>query len=285
LRAAAGRRKLAAVEIQFPNSFTRDDQAARGGPLPLSAAWQSGPGGRELLYIFPLRLEELAETFVRHAQEECVLFGVDHNYYDTDDEERLTLDRLAGELGAPGTAADEETLLLPAAELPRLAGELLQHRYALFDLPEATAADAALALAEAAARRNWPEGESALEVLPAARLFFGAHDDCYVYAEARAPAPLAELLGVALTLLAGTALARATGERRLEFEPPDARLLDRLRASHPGLTVLQEEVGREGDRLVLPYAGEPYRQADARAHERSGLLYYDLVEERWEVEG
>lgn len=255
--------------VEFSPSFTWNMTCARIGEV-----WR--------LAAMPLELLQIGDILLAHTHPQLLLFHTAHSCaFDPRTGAELTLEQLAREDCAGSRALDADTVAIPAAQLVALLENCTFFNFRMCDL-ERLDEQAALAGVRMIEAQHFEQ--PVLPRLPLSGLFFGSHDDCYIYLETRHQGCVRQIVARALQTYVGTWLLELLGAPQPVPAPPDP-LLDTLWPTATGcLTVPPAATSWDTAALSVGLSFTEYAFQRQDPYPIDALLTYVPAERRWALQ-
>ena len=258
----------------MPNSFQVNCADAYKGLFPLNFGFDLHEGGIVDAFLCPQAVHEAADALARFAFPWLCVFGCSITF-----PEDRTLAETAAALDLDLHAIGPEVIVLPTADLGRLAERIDQYNLSAIDWDDLDLAAIRRAV-EWLERDDHPEDRCRLADLPHSRVYLKSHDDCYLSVEWRDAQAVRAYLGRLLAEYAVALLSDGGGSpvsvavssgRRAGVDRGGGSLPHGPRRGHlPGALRSQDRVLPRN--AVLPAPDQPRRVVDPHLRRRIGHL-------------
>jgi hypothetical protein len=255
------------------NAF--DINRLNGGFFPLSLK-VTRTAGITRASMCAQRVIDCADLIAASSTGHLAVFGLEqYSVFDEVKDVPLPLAGLARRAGAPVTAIDEDTIVIPAGQLSPLLNMFFHASLTMFDLPPDWEENALIRGVLACRNHDWSGDAPLLPELTGSRFYAASYDDCYMMVESLDTRLSRQIFARMLELYTTAVL----GKTDIGAVPDE--LVDAFWREDFGLTVLRESVEVTPTGLRIGVARKPFNFKDDEAYPVDFYLTYDAVNRAW----
>ncbi len=259
------------------HAFQANRLSGYAGLFPLGFDLRAVEHGVWRGYLHAQSVAEAAEILPGNTKGRVCVFGVDHNWYDRDGGEPISLEEIARRQGLTPDVLDKDIILIGITELPTLLVNFSHYNMSLLDVGADIDQDTALDSVLKATDVQWGKEESILESLAHADVYLSSHDDCFLYVESRRYTHLVDHLRCLLKHYVSARLKET-------ISLPPSEIVDDYLSCHASLTILDDRTDLVGGVLRVPCSSERFSFREKKTYPLAALMLVDVEAGQWRLE-